>query len=840
MADKTPVRVVFNASNVATGLAEFQSGDTIPVANGGTGLTSIGSAGQILKVNAAGNALEFGAEGDISITNLVAPSNADLTFSTSGTGNIVLDAITLRGTTLSAADSTKITIAEALDVTGALTASGLAFPTSDGSANQFLKTDGSGNLSFADVSLGDFSFTGSTISNSSNADLSIQPSGTGDVVISGIRINGTTLDSSDSTGININENVVIDGNLTVEGTVDFQDQNISNVGSLSLDSISGDADSNTSITFSGSDVITMATGGSTAATFNADQTTSFSGAVNITTTTTGASLLITTTEDSNSAAPVIELKRNSSSPADADYLGRLTFKGENDADQAVTYARISGKVLDASDGTEDGAIEFNTMKAGSATISARLNSDELKLLNGTTLDVDGSGTFAGSVTATSLTTNTISSNGSNADLSIQPSGTGDVLISSLRINGTTLDSSDSTKVTIAEAVDITGALTFSGFTLPTSDGSDGQALVTDGSKTLSFGTVGAGPVSDDSAASVVNDKMITSTARTIDSFHSTFQDSVLYYVVSNDFSEDAINIQKVSVCHNDSDAFISAAGAKSGSNSAGTDMTSFTASVDNSMVRVKAASTNAVGGSLSFYKFGLGDNTSTGTSNNVIISQNTDVDSAAESLVTFAHASFRGAKLFISINNNSKTEVGNVEALVVHDGSDAFISQFGGIQSGNQPMLTLTAAISGSNVVVSAAGHEPNLRVTVHAIMLKDTMTSNDGTFSNAEAIAPVTISSSATVVDELIETTANGAVYYLVSKNASEGEFAVNEVFFAMGGGDITVASGPFVSTKGTNQLAFSADYKDDVENTGRLLVSSTSGASTTVSAYRINALAK
>ncbi len=152
----------------------------------------------------------------------------------------------------------------------------------------------------------------------------------------------------------------------------------------------------------------MATGGSTAATFNADQTTSFSGAVNITTTTTGASLLITTTEDSNSAAPVIELKRNSSSPADADYLGRLTFKGENDADQAVTYARISGKVLDASDGTEDGAIEFNTMKAGSATISARLNSDELKLLNGTTLDVDGSGTFAGSVTATSLTTNTIS------------------------------------------------------------------------------------------------------------------------------------------------------------------------------------------------------------------------------------------------------------------------------------------------------------------------------------------------------------------------------------------------------------------------------------------------
>ena len=112
MADKTPVRVVFNASSVATGLAEFQSGDTIGTAFGGTGLTSIGSAGQILKVNAAGSGLEFAAEGDVSITNLVAPTNADLTFTTSGTGNIVLDNITVRGTTLNSSDSSSININE--------------------------------------------------------------------------------------------------------------------------------------------------------------------------------------------------------------------------------------------------------------------------------------------------------------------------------------------------------------------------------------------------------------------------------------------------------------------------------------------------------------------------------------------------------------------------------------------------------------------------------------------------------------------------------------------------------------------------------------------------------
>ena len=45
MADKKPIRAVFNDSNVATGLAEFQSGDTVPLAHGGIGAAlSIGTA----------------------------------------------------------------------------------------------------------------------------------------------------------------------------------------------------------------------------------------------------------------------------------------------------------------------------------------------------------------------------------------------------------------------------------------------------------------------------------------------------------------------------------------------------------------------------------------------------------------------------------------------------------------------------------------------------------------------------------------------------------------------------------------------------------------------------
>ena len=70
------------------------------------------------------------------------------------------------------------------------------------------------------------------------------------------------IDSITTTG-----NVSVGGNLDVTGTIDFSDSAITNVGSIQLDSIAGDADSNTSITFSGSDVITIAAGGDNQVTF---------------------------------------------------------------------------------------------------------------------------------------------------------------------------------------------------------------------------------------------------------------------------------------------------------------------------------------------------------------------------------------------------------------------------------------------------------------------------------------------------------------------------------------------------------------------------------------------
>ena len=109
---------------------------------------------------------------------------------------------------------------------------------------------------------------------------------------------------------------------------------------------------------------------------------------------------LTDTDAGSSAGPELKLYRNSASPADADYLGQIKFAGESDTGVERNYAKITGKISDASNGTEDGIIEFAHIKAGSQTITGRWNSTTLELLNGTTLSVAAgiTGNVTGDVT----------------------------------------------------------------------------------------------------------------------------------------------------------------------------------------------------------------------------------------------------------------------------------------------------------------------------------------------------------------------------------------------------------------------------------------------------------
>ena len=826
MADKTPVRVVFNASNVATGMAEFQTGESIPVANGGTGLTAVGSAGQVLKVNGAGTGLEFGAEGDISITNLVAPTNADLTFSTSGTGNIIID---------------------------------------------------------------------------------------------GLTVSGTSISSADSTTININDNVEIDGNLVVTGTVDFNDQNISNVGSLSIDSISGDADSNTSITFSGSDVITIATGGSgrltigdgalTPVTNNQiDLGTSslefkdafFDGTVtsdafagpltgNVTGNVSGTAATVTGAAQSNitSLGTLTTLTVDSviingttighTSDTDAIAIGSdgdvtltqdlelqhdgaiLSF-GAND-EIALTHVHDTGLLLTDSGGTP--TLQFhdsNESISSDGTDFTLTSGNDINLTATTDINVPVN------VGLTFATAEKIESDGT--DLSITVGSGGDINIGAnigitfgddgekiegdgtdLTITGNNIKLTAATDVIIPtnvglhftdanEKIESDGSklvITSGGtaFNLPTADGTAGQALVTDGSGTLSFDTV-ATTVSDDTLATVRNNKHLGTAARTIDSINATFIDSAFYFLVYNDVINEVISAEMLAITNNDSASFL---GNRRGIETAGgSNVPTLTTDVSNGQFRLRAAGASA-DCVASFYKVAMSSSTTDATRGNTVTTSNTDVDSASESIDTFAHGTFRGAKYFISVDNDSKTEMDVVEALVVHDGTNAFVTSYGHTISGNNSLITVTAAISGDNVVVSAAGLETNLNVTIHKILLKDNMTAESN--ANQKAFASVTVSSTATAIDLMDIDDANGAVYFIVGANGTEGAYSIQEVYTAATPGVPAVANGPFVSTKGTTQLEFTAGFDTSSENSLELFASSTSGGSTTVSGYRISALA-
>ena len=104
---------------------------------------------------------------------------------------------------------------------------------------------------------------------------------------------------------------------------------------------------------------------------------------------TDDALFIVTSEDGSSAGPILDLCRESASADDGDYLGQIKFKGNNDTGQMVIYSKITSKISDATDTTEDGLLEIMVKKDGTNTIVSRQTSSDLKLINGVGLQVDG-------------------------------------------------------------------------------------------------------------------------------------------------------------------------------------------------------------------------------------------------------------------------------------------------------------------------------------------------------------------------------------------------------------------------------------------------------------------
>ena len=261
-----------------------------------------------------------------------------------------------------------------------------------------------------------------------------------------------------ATTVDINGNVDVSGTLTVAGAVDFGDAALSNVGAVQLDSIAGDGDTDTSITFSGSDVITITAGGDAQVTF------------------TNGAIVPSTNNDIDLGTSSVEFK-------DAFFDGTVT----SDAFVGPLTGDVTGNVSGTA-ATVTGAAQSNITSLGTLTT---LTVDDITI-NGSTIS-DG-GDFTLDV---------------NGDITLDANG-GDILF---KDDGTTFGSATNTSGNLIIKSGTTTALTFSGANVTvagdlTISGDDlvmgtntaGHILVADGTN---FNPVAVGDLSE--ISTVAND-----------------------------------------------------------------------------------------------------------------------------------------------------------------------------------------------------------------------------------------------------------------------------------------------------------------------------------------------
>ena len=203
------------------------------------------------------------------------------------------------------------------------------------------------------VAVSDNSATAFTIKQGSDAYLIIDTGDSSESVSIGTGVSGTAITLGHTTS-----EVTVADNLTVTGTTTFS----GNVPSITVDNINID----------GNTIISTDTNGDINLTPNG------TGKVNVTSTSTDNILQLTSTNTGSGQSPTLRLNRDSSSPADSDFIGGIDFYGKNSADEDFRYAALVGQTVDVTDGTEDGRIALWSAAAGSLFKCAEVDRFRLK------------------------------------------------------------------------------------------------------------------------------------------------------------------------------------------------------------------------------------------------------------------------------------------------------------------------------------------------------------------------------------------------------------------------------------------------------------------------------
>jgi len=440
--------------------------------------------------------LEASAAGDVTASSTTTFTNK--TFDANGTGNsisnidiadftsgVFLDEDNMASNSATAIASQQ-SIKAYVDAEDANIASdSMTFTNKSGNISQWTNDSNYATQAYVDArDIGDLSVVGSTISAPSNADLTLTTSGTGSVSVDGIQIKGTELSSTDSTQITIKENLHVTGNITgtLTGSVAF-----SNVTSTPT-TIAGygitDAASSTAT------ALTVVGDDSSGTAVTLGETFKVAGATGITTAVSGDTLTIT--------GPTLTSFITASS---SDTFTNKTFdvEGTGNSISNIDVADLKSGVLDTDLSSVSGS---DDTLASAKAIKAYVDSEISGVGGASTGDI----TFTGSTIISP----------SNADITLDPSGTGGIVAQGPvtfnagyieKINSLTSSSTITVDCSLASIHTVTlGTSTeFNISNLPT--GGSVTLIITQdgtGTRTATFGTDGSSAVKFPSNSSTLS------------------------------------------------------------------------------------------------------------------------------------------------------------------------------------------------------------------------------------------------------------------------------------------------------------------------------------------------
>ena len=93
-------------------------------------------------------------------------------------------------------------------------------------------------------------------------------------------------------------------------------------------------------------------------------------------------LELISTDASSNSGPILDLYRNSFSPFDSDTIGEIKFQGENSNNDKVVFARVLGKIEDATAASEDAIIEIHVQEEGTSEAVIQIKGDGIHIMSG--------------------------------------------------------------------------------------------------------------------------------------------------------------------------------------------------------------------------------------------------------------------------------------------------------------------------------------------------------------------------------------------------------------------------------------------------------------------------